>query len=63
MRTALTNQLSQIDDVNNWLGRSQFTPDPGFAGTYDEFRIYSAALTDAQIAASFAKGPDMLPTP
>ncbi len=50
--------LSTIDDVNNWLGRSQFTPDPFFTGTMDEFRIYEGALTADEIAASYAAGPD-----
>ncbi len=58
---ALNNTLSSVPDDNNWLGRSQFTADPSFAGTYYEFRIYSTARTAAQIAASFAAGPDTLP--
>ena len=60
LSSPLSNTLSTLPDVNNWLGRSQF-PDPSFAGTYHEFRIYSTARTDAQIAASFAAGPDTLP--
>jgi hypothetical protein len=59
--TSLSNTLSTVPDDNNWLGRSQFAPDPAFAGTYYEFRIYSSARTAAQIAASFAAGPDTLP--
>ena len=58
---ALNNALSAVPDDNNWLGRSQFTGDPSFAGTYYEFRIYSTARTAAQIAASAAAGPDTLP--
>jgi hypothetical protein len=50
--------LSQINDVNNWLGRSQFTSDPELAGTYQEFRIYNGALSEAQIQASRTAGPD-----
>jgi hypothetical protein len=57
----LSNQLSNLLDVNNWLGRSQYAADPSFAGTYFEFRIYSSARSAAQIAASFASGPDALP--
>jgi len=59
--TPLNNTLGTIPDDNNWLGRSQFALDPAFAGTYYEFRLYSTARTDAQIAASFAAGPDALP--
>ncbi|MFF3346943.1 beta-L-arabinofuranosidase domain-containing protein [Streptomyces sp. NPDC002779] len=35
--------------VNNWLGRSNYTADPVFAGAYDEFNIWSRALTAAEI--------------
>jgi hypothetical protein len=48
-----------IDDVNNWLGRSQW-PDPMFQGKYDEFRIWSGALLPDKIASDFAAGPDSL---
>jgi hypothetical protein len=60
-RVTLGSTLSTIDDANNWLGQSQFSPDPGFNGTLHEVRIYSAARTAAQIQASFAAGPDTLP--
>ena len=53
--------LSYIYDINNWLGRSQFPADDGFTGTFLEFRIYSVALTAAQIQASYAAGPDVVP--
>lgn len=55
---ALPRRLSAIDDVNNWLGQSNYQADSGFAGSYDEFRIYGAALTASQVADSFAAGPD-----
>jgi hypothetical protein len=54
----LSRSLSLIDDVNNWLGRSNYAADADFAGSYDEFRIYDAALTAEQIAESFEAGPD-----
>lgn len=50
--------LSSINDVNVWLGRSQYVNDAAFTGTYHEFRIYDSALTPQQIATSFAGGPD-----
>src|SRR3982751_119875 len=50
--------LSYIYDINNWLGRSQFASDDGFTGTFLEFRIYSVALTAAQLQASYDAGPD-----
>ncbi|MAT69047.1 MAG: hypothetical protein CMJ58_05930 [Planctomycetaceae bacterium] len=51
--------LNTFNDVNNWLGRSQW-PDPLFDGSYDEFRIYNTAPSPAYAAASFAAGPDSL---
>jgi hypothetical protein len=60
LSSPLANTLSSLPDVNNWLGRSQF-PDPSFAGTYHEFRIYSTARTADQVKASFDMGPDALP--
>jgi len=36
---------------NNSIGRSQFPTDPLFDGLIDDFRIYSRALTAAEIAA------------
>ena len=57
----LKRPLSAIDDVNNWLGHSNFAADADLSGTYDEFRVYSAALTAEQLADSFAAGPDAQP--
>ena len=53
--------LGTLDDANNWLGRSQYQADPELAGTYHELRIYSKALSAAQVSASFTAGPDALP--
>jgi hypothetical protein len=55
---SFTGQLSQISDVNNWLGRSQYSNDPELNATFDEFRIYDVALTAAQIGTSATAGPD-----
>jgi hypothetical protein len=49
-------------DDNNWLGRSQWN-DPLFDGLYNEFRIYSHALDQAEVTASFNTGPDFVATP
>ena len=56
--TNLALDLSAIDDVNNWIGRSQFTEDKYFTGDVLDFRIYGAALSDAQVALSYAHGAD-----
>lgn len=55
---AFDGALGSINDVNCWLGRSQYEADPELAGVFHDFRVYGAALTAAQIAASFAGGPD-----
>lgn len=54
--------LKTIDDVNNWLGRSQWG-DPMFQGKYDEFRIWNGELLPDQIASDYAAGPDSLTAP
>jgi len=50
--------LSAITDLNNWLGRSQYSGDPGFRGEFLDFRIYGSALTSEQVSQSFALGAD-----
>ncbi|MFD9325773.1 beta-L-arabinofuranosidase domain-containing protein [Streptomyces sp. NPDC060065] len=37
--------------ANNWLGRSNYPTDPVLAGAYDEFNVWSRALTAAEITA------------
>ena len=46
-------EFQSIEDINNWLGRSQFSADAFFDGTYNEFRIYDGALLDGEVLASF----------
>jgi hypothetical protein len=53
-----TGVISGINDVNNWLGRSQYAADYYFAGTFDEFRIYNVALTVGQLRTSRTIGPN-----
>lgn len=57
----LDTTLVRLNDVNNWIGRSQFAPDEEYQGVLDEFRIYSVARSAQQIAAEFAAGPNALP--
>lgn len=52
-----TLDLSTVVYRNNWLGRSQYT-DPPFKGRIFDFRIYSAALTQPLIQASYSAGAD-----
>jgi hypothetical protein len=59
--TAVVEDLAELNDVNCWLGRSQFTQDAYYGGSISEFRIYGGVLSAAEVAASFAAGPDSLP--
>jgi hypothetical protein len=56
-----TIQLNNLNDVNNWLGRSNWTSDTNFDGMLNEFRIYDQALSASDVAESFTSGPDVLP--
>lgn len=56
-------KLSDINDVNNWLGRSNFTPDANLDGSYDEIRIYDNVLSPETVEAHYAAGPDATPLP
>lgn len=55
-----TQGPSSIGDVNSWLGRSDFGADSGFAGTFDEFRIYNYTLSESEIRGNTEAGPDAL---
>lgn len=58
--TDVTFHLNELEDVNNWLGRSQWTNDWNANASYDECRIYDHALTPAEISGNFTNGPDSL---
>jgi len=51
-------QLARINDVNLWIGRSQFRGDPSLAADVTEFRIYDRALDADQLARSYQMGPN-----
>lgn len=55
---AWTGALANLNDVNVWLGRSQYNGDPELTAVYHDFRVYGAALTAAQVASSYVAGPD-----
>jgi len=47
----MTNNPSSLGSTTqNWIGRSQFSGDPYFSGSVDEFRIYARALSAAEIS-------------
>jgi hypothetical protein len=55
-----TLPLAGIDDTNCWLGKSLFSPDAYFYGKFSEFRVYSGALADVDVAADYEAGPDIV---
>lgn len=57
-RVIANTDLSEIDDVNNWLGRSNWSQDGNLAGIFDEFRLYDGILNAAAVQANFTAGPD-----
>jgi hypothetical protein len=55
--TNVVIDLGLVVDNFSFLGRSQWA-DPHLNGSIDEFRVYYGVLTPAQVAASYAAGPD-----
>lgn len=51
-----------INDVNTWLGRSNFAADGNFDGIYNEVRIYNYTLSTNQVLGNFNAGPDAVNT-
>ncbi len=58
----MNKPLFNIPDVDNYLGRSQFSADPFFQGALDELRIYSGVKSDLQVAVDAAAGPNTIAT-
>ena len=54
----MPNGLHTIVDPVLYLGHSQYTGDRDALAAYDEVRLWSGVLTDAELAASAAAGPD-----
>jgi hypothetical protein len=52
-----TGHLSSLNDVNNWLGRSNFLDGP-LKASIEEFRVYDVALDAALVEASHGFGPN-----
>ena len=52
------DSLSLLNDINNWLGRSQYSNDPPFDGTFYEFRIFNAPLSANAVRTLFLGGTD-----
>jgi hypothetical protein len=56
-----TLKLDALNDVNCWLGRSNWTGDGNFGGDFDEFRFYAGLFAPSDVLKSFNKGPNTLP--
>jgi hypothetical protein len=56
-------QLVNLHDVNNWLGRSNYSADNMLNGSINEFRIYDHAFNADQAMESFLRGPGEVPEP
>jgi regulation of enolase protein 1 (concanavalin A-like superfamily) len=51
---------STLDDLNVWLGRSNWAGDANTDATYDEFRSYDYALNAAQVLGNYQAGPEVV---
>ncbi len=49
-------RLRDIEDVNNWLGRSMWTGDANANISYNELRIYNRAFSPAEVTTSYTAG-------
>ncbi len=56
--TFTDDPMSAINDVNVWLGRSNWRGDDNIRGEYDEFRVYSNVLSLAEVRLNNGGGPD-----
>ena len=54
--------LSSVQDVNSWLGRSNYSPDGNLEAAYNELRVWNGALSATDILESMNTGPDTVPT-
>jgi hypothetical protein len=52
-----SGHLSSLNDVNNWLGRSNFLDKP-LKASIEEFRVYDVALDSSLVEASHGFGPN-----
>ena len=57
----VSNHLAAISDVNNWLGRSQWSADSLANNDYAEVRISTVAMSRGQVLANYLLGPNYVP--
>ncbi len=58
----MPNGLQAIADPILYLGYSQYSGDSDACADYDEVRIWQGVLSDAQLSANAAAGPDAIPS-
>jgi hypothetical protein len=59
-KTTMTTDdpMSALNDVNVWLGRSNWVQDENMQGEFDEFRLYNRVLGTNEIQFNILSGPD-----
>ncbi len=55
-----TDGPTSLNDVNVWLGRSNWSGDNNLDGTFNEVRIFDRALSPNEIMFEYLTGPDTL---
>ena len=54
----LPYRLSDLHDVNNWIGRSMWATDSNSNLSLNELRVYDRAISSAEVASTFTAGPN-----
>jgi len=54
----VSNHLASIQDVNDWLGHSEWSADSLANNDYSEVRISNVAMSREQVAANYSLGPN-----
>jgi autotransporter-associated beta strand protein len=54
--------LADIEDVNNWLGRSMWSADNNANNEYAEVRLSNVTLARTEVLANYLLGPNFFPT-
>ncbi|NWK55614.1 family 43 glycosylhydrolase [Verrucomicrobiaceae bacterium N1E253] len=55
--------ITDMADVTNYLGRSRWTSDSGFVGSFDELRLWKGVLTAEEVATHYTNGSNATPAP
>lgn len=58
--TAVSDPLSVVNDTYSYIGHSLYHADPYLNGSVSEFRIFSGALSNTQIAVDASAGPGQI---